>query len=102
VQEGGKPGFPPELGSQLDDQALDQDAMLGDGKGVRAFGLSVPAGDTRQTMGDVLDLDVERRGIEQVQTPAAQHALPGALVCFFDHGEFVNSADEFTLSRFIA
>jgi hypothetical protein len=27
---------------------------------------------------DVLDLDVERGGVEQVEPPPRQHALPGA------------------------
>jgi hypothetical protein len=29
-------------------------------------------------MGDVLDLDIQRTGLEQVQPPAAEHTLPGA------------------------
>ncbi|HEY3889643.1 MAG TPA: hypothetical protein VGL73_13785 [Caulobacteraceae bacterium] len=29
-------------------------------------------------MGDVLDLDIQRRGVEQVQPAAGQHALPRA------------------------
>ncbi|MGY3293718.1 hypothetical protein ACVWWP_006785 [Bradyrhizobium sp. LM3.6] len=29
-------------------------------------------------MRDVADLDVERGGIEQIEPPARQHALPGA------------------------
>jgi hypothetical protein len=29
-------------------------------------------------MGNVLDLDVEGRGVQQIETPAAQHALPGS------------------------
>jgi hypothetical protein len=29
-------------------------------------------------MRDVLDLDIERGGVEQVEPPAGQHALPGA------------------------
>jgi hypothetical protein len=40
--------------------------------------LAVPAGDAGEAMGDVLDLDVERRGVEQVEPAARQHALPGA------------------------
>ncbi|WP_269717129.1 hypothetical protein [Caulobacter sp. NIBR2454] len=28
-------------------------------------------------MRDVLDLDVHRRGIKQIQAPAGQHSLPG-------------------------
>ena len=43
-----------------------------------AVGLAVPAGDAGKPMSDVLDLDVERRGIEQIEPAPAQHALPGA------------------------
>ena len=57
---------------------LDQQRMLGDGEDVRALGLAVPARHARETMGDVLDLDVERRGIEQVEPAPRQHALPRA------------------------
>src|SRR6478736_340080 len=52
--------------------------MLRHGEYVRAFGLSVPAGDTGEPVGDVLDFDVERRGVEQVEPAARQHPLPGA------------------------
>ena len=38
-----------------------------------ALGLAVPARHAGQPMGDVLDLDVERRGVEQVE-PAAPTA----------------------------
>jgi hypothetical protein len=30
-------------------------------------------------MADVADLDVDRRGIQEIEPPPAQHALPGAL-----------------------
>ena len=40
--------------------------------------LTVPASDARQPMRDVFDLDVERRGIEKIQPPPTQHALPSA------------------------
>ena len=43
-----------------------------------ADGLAVPARDAGEAVGDVLDLDVERRGIEEVEAAAGQHALPGA------------------------
>src|SRR6185295_9022100 len=48
---------------------------------MRAFGLAVPARDARKTVRDVLDLDVERRGIEEIQSAAGKHALPGAGRC---------------------
>ena len=43
-----------------------------------AAGLAVPARDAGEPMRDVGDLDVERRGVEQVEPAAGQHALPGA------------------------
>ena len=43
-----------------------------------ADGLAVPARHPGEAVGDVLDLDVERGGIEQVEPAARQHALPGA------------------------
>ena len=43
-----------------------------------ADGLAVPARDAGQAMGDVPDLDVQRRGIKQVQPAAGQHPLPRA------------------------
>ena len=52
--------------------------MLRDREGVVAEGLSVPARDAREPVRDVLDLDVERRRIEKIETAARQHALPGA------------------------
>ena len=45
---------------------------------MRAAGLPVPARDARQAMGDVGDLDIERRGVEQIEPPPRQHPLPGA------------------------
>ena len=57
---------------------LDQQRMLRDREDVRAVRLAVPARDARQAVRDILDLDVERRGIEQVEPATRQHALPGA------------------------
>jgi hypothetical protein len=34
-----------------------------------AAGLPVPARDTRQAMGDIGDLDIERRGVHEVEPP---------------------------------
>src|SRR4051794_30161679 len=45
---------------------------------MRAPGLPVPPRDAGETMRDVGDLDVERRGIEQIEPASGQHALPGA------------------------
>src|SRR5665213_1250226 len=50
-----------------------------------APGLAVPAGDPGQAVGDVLDLDVQRAGLQQGETPAADHALPSAGWTFIRH-----------------
>ncbi len=49
---------------------LHQQAVLGHREAVLAHRLAVPAGDARQAVGDVLDLDVERGGVQKIQ-PAA-------------------------------
>ena len=56
---------------------LNDNRVLSHGEGVVAECLSVPAGDAGQPMGDVLDLDVEGRRVEQGEPSARQHALPG-------------------------
>ena len=38
--------------------------------------LAIPARDPRQAVRNVLDLDVERGGVQQVKPPAAQHPVP--------------------------
>ena len=43
-----------------------------------ALGLAVPTRDAGKPVRDVLDLDVERGGVEQIEPAARQHALPGA------------------------
>src|SRR6516164_9028135 len=52
--------------------------MLSHREDMRALGLAVPACDAGKPVRDVLDLDVERRGVEQIEPSARQHALPGA------------------------
>ena len=47
-------------GLDVGDDVLDHQRVLGDRKAVFADGLAVPAGDARQAVGDVLDLDVHR------------------------------------------
>src|SRR5215467_1164951 len=63
--------------------------MLGHRKSVLAVGLPIPTGDASKPVGDVLDLDVERRRVEQVEPSPAQHALPrprsGVCRNFIDH-----------------
>jgi hypothetical protein len=54
-------------GENLDDY----DRVLGHREGIVAGGLAVPARHPRQAMGDVGDLDIELRRIEQVE-PAAR------------------------------
>jgi hypothetical protein len=60
--------------------------MLGDGESVLALGLAVPARDAGQAVRNVLDFDVQRRRIEQVEPAAAQHPLPGARLLFRQTG----------------
>src|ERR1700739_3396562 len=57
---------------------LHHKTVLRDRERVLADRLAVPARHARQAVGDVLDLDVERRGIEQVEPAARQTPLPGA------------------------
>jgi hypothetical protein len=43
---------------------------------MRTLSLSIPTGDPRQPMRYVIKLDVERRGIKQVESTTREHALP--------------------------
>src|SRR5690606_16421520 len=58
---------------------LHQKRVLRDGEGVVAARLSVPARHAGKPVRYVGDLDVERRGIEEVETAPGKHALPRAL-----------------------
>src|SRR5690606_1181841 len=60
--------------------------MLGNREGMVADGLAVPARDPGQAEGDVLDLNVERRGIQDVEPAAGEHALPGPRWLVRTHG----------------
>src|SRR5947209_17747738 len=57
-------------------QYVREQAMLGNRENMRAFGLAVPARNACKAMGDVFDLDIERRGVEQIEPPSGEHALP--------------------------
>ena len=78
MQQRREPHAAVEAGRQRAGDGLDEKTMLGHREGMIAQGLPVPAGDARQAMGDVLDLDVERRRVEEIEPPPAQHALPSA------------------------
>ena len=67
VQQRRQPRGAVEMRVRVDGDLLDQHAMLGDRKGMVARGLPVPARHAGKSMRDVLDLDVERRGVEQVE-----------------------------------
>ncbi|MNC51648.1 hypothetical protein D3C75_1009470 [compost metagenome] len=67
MQQGGQAPFRLQPRSDVGGDLLDHQRVLGDREGVLADGLAVPARDAGQAVGDVLDLDVERRGIEQVE-----------------------------------
>src|SRR5258708_36475224 len=45
---------------------------------MRAASLPVPARHTREPMSDIGDFDIERRGVQEIETPPRQHPLPGA------------------------
>ena len=51
--------------------------MLGNRERVCADRLPVPARDAGEAMSDVLHLDVLRGRVEQIESAAGQHALPG-------------------------
>ena len=53
-----------------------EDRMLGDRIREVADSLTVPAGNERQAVGNVFDLDIEWRRIEQVQSASREHSLP--------------------------
>src|SRR5262245_10656177 len=78
MNERREPESAAELGLKLGGDALDEKTVLRHRERMSAARLSVPARDARKSMSDVFNLDVERRGIEQVESPSAQHALPGA------------------------
>ncbi len=65
-------------GAVMPRDRIDEQRMLRDREGVDAGGLAVPARDAGEAAGDVVDLDIERRGIEEVEPASGQHALPGA------------------------
>jgi hypothetical protein len=43
-----------------------------------ALGLAIPPGHAGQPMGNVLDLDIKRRRVQQVKPAPRKHPLPGA------------------------
>jgi hypothetical protein len=45
---------------------------------VTALRLPVPARDAREAVRNVIDFDIERGGVEQIQPSSRQHALPCA------------------------
>ena len=82
-----------ESGLDLAGDGLDEEAMLRHREGMLAVGLAVPTGDAGEPVRDVLDLDVERRGVEQVEPPSAQHPLPGPRSTLLSGGAIDLSVD---------
>ena len=78
MQQGHQPVRYADLRVDVGADIFDNQAVLGDGKAMFAKGLSVPARNARQPQGDVVDLDIDGRRIEQVQPPSGEHTLPGA------------------------
>src|SRR3984957_8458771 len=70
VQQHGKPSAAIQARSAPVGQRLDQERVLRDGENMRAARLSVPARYAREPMRDILDLDIERRRVEQIEPPA--------------------------------
>jgi len=62
--------------SEVLDKRFHQHRMLRHREGPVAGRLAVPARQARQPVGDILDFDVERRGLQQIEPPAAEHPLP--------------------------
>ena len=61
------------LGARLVEAAediLDHQAVLGDGEGVVAGGLAIPARHTGKAVGDIAEFDIERRRVEKIEPPA--------------------------------
>ena len=77
MQEDEKPRSPRQFGIELRGYRFDQQRMLRHRENVRSAGLAVPARNAGEAVGDVLDLDVEWRGIEKIETASRQHPLPG-------------------------
>ena len=71
MQQDREPRAGVETGAAAGDR-VDQQRVLRDGKNMRAGGLPVPAGDAREPVRDVRDLDVERGG-EQAQERLLQY-----------------------------
>lgn len=66
VEKGRKPGFTGKAGPKLGDDPFDQEAVLCDREGMLALGLTIPAGDAGESVGNILDLDIQRRRVEQI------------------------------------
>src|SRR4051812_29284571 len=81
VQQHGKSSAAVEPRYLLPRQYLDQQSVLRHRIDMRALGLAVPARDAGEAMGNVFELDIERRRVKQVEPAARQHALPGAGFC---------------------
>src|SRR5215207_8037200 len=58
-------------------ERFDQQRVLRHREDVLPDSLPVPARDAREAMGDVFDLDVQRRGVEEIEPAPREHALPG-------------------------
>ena len=78
VEQSGQPQGWSTFGFQLTHQTFDQQTVLSHGKCRMAFGLTIPPRNACQAMRDILDLNIERGRIEEIEPAAAQHALPGA------------------------
>ena len=80
VQQRRQPPSRRLTGVQSRKDLFHQQRMLGHRIGPVAPRLAVPARDEGQSVGDILDFDIHRRRVQQVEPPARQHPLPRAAV----------------------
>ncbi len=77
VQQGREPAGPAETRLEMTGQCFDEQRMLCHRQDVRPAGLAVPAGHAGQTMRDVVEVDIVRRGRQKIEAASRQHPLPG-------------------------
>src|SRR5690606_30303446 len=87
MQQRGEAPFGGPAGAKACAYIVHQHTMFGNRERMIAFRLPVPPRNTGKPMRNVVNLDVQRRWVEQVEPSPTQHALPGAwLLSCFRHG----------------
>jgi len=59
-------------------EAFDDQGVLRNVERKRSQSLTVPAGNSRQPMCNVVDFNINRGGVQKIEPAAGKHALPGA------------------------